>query len=116
MSETGHNPVQFKRAAGLRLELSGFRTSPMHESHDANVRRLRTLRAEIDTASAMMSLVKYTREPELIRKYKEVALRSFLSALDLVAISTLTPEEDQEIWEQLAPIRQWLEAEHSLGM
>jgi hypothetical protein len=63
----------------------------------------------------MMSLVKYTREPELIRKYKEVAVRSFKSALDLIAISTLTPKEEDAVWDKLGPIRQWLEGGRLVG-
>jgi hypothetical protein len=83
----------------------------MPQSSDPNARRVSILRAELDSANAMISLVKYTREPELIRKYKEVALRSYLSAMDLVAITTLSPKDEEEIWDQSSAIRQWLDVE-----
>jgi hypothetical protein len=83
--------------------------------HDPNTRRIMTLSAEIDSAAAMMALVRYATDPELIRRYKEVAMRSYQSALDLIVVTSLTPKEEHEIWDRLAPIRQWLEAERLLG-
>jgi hypothetical protein len=83
----------------------------MPELHEANEGRVRALHVEIETATTMTSLVKYTREPELIRKYKEVAVRSYLSALDLVVGSVLLPKEENGVWDRLAPIREWLERE-----
>lgn len=86
----------------------------MSELDVANERRVRTLHAEIETAAVMMALVKYTREPDLVRKYKDVAVRSYLSALDLVVISTFLPTEKDEVCDELAPIRRWLEQERLL--
>jgi hypothetical protein len=83
----------------------------MPEFSDAKVPRLRVIGAEVDTAAAMMALVKYTREPHLIRSYKDVALRSYLSAVDLIAITALSPNEEQDVWTRVGPIGQWLEAE-----
>jgi hypothetical protein len=81
----------------------------MVESHDANARHVRAIIAEVDTAAAMMSLVKYTREADLIRRYKDVALRSYQSAMDLIAITSLSSKDEHDVWDRLAPIRQWLE-------
>lgn len=83
----------------------------MAEISDAKDGHLRTIGAEVDTAAAMMALVKYTREPDLIRRYKDVALRSYMSAVDLIGITALSPSEEHDVWNRVAPIRQWLEAE-----
>jgi hypothetical protein len=74
-------------------------------SYDPNRHRVMILASEVDSAAAMMALVKYT---DLIRRYKEVAIRSYRSAIDLIAVTSLTPQEEQEIWGRLTPIRQWL--------
>jgi len=67
--------------------------------------------AEVDTAAAMMALAKYTREPDLIRRYKDVAVRSYQSSMDLIVITSLRSEEERYVWDQLDQIRRWLEAE-----
>jgi hypothetical protein len=76
---------------------------------DPNARRVMILSSEVDSAAAMMALVKYATDADLIRRYKEVALRSYRSAIDLIVITSLTSTEDQEIWDRLNPVRQWLE-------
>jgi uncharacterized protein with beta-barrel porin domain len=88
--------------------------SPMPTNDEANARRVRTLSAEIDSAAAMMALAKLSSDDSLVRRYKEAALRSYLSALDLFATTTLTPKEEHELWDRIAPIRQWLEMHGAL--
>jgi len=73
--------------------------------------RARRLSAEIDTAAAMMALMKTSRESDLIRNYQKIALRSYKSAMDLLAVTTLSPKAEQELLGRLAPIKGWLEAE-----
>jgi hypothetical protein len=87
----------------------------MPESEKENERRVRSLRAEIDTAAAMMLLARYAHEPILVLKYQQVAVHSFLAAMDLLVIGVLQPGQENAAWDQLAPIRQWLERERLIN-
>jgi len=80
------------------------------EVSDPNARRALILSAEIDTAAAMIGLVRYSRDPHFIRNYMEIALRPYNSATDLLAIATLSPKVEQELRARLAPIKGWREA------
>jgi len=77
-------------------------------SHDPNRHRVMILSSEVDSAAAMMAL-------GMIRRYKEVAIRSYRPVIDLIAVTSLTPQEEQEIWGRLTPIQQWLGSEGLLG-
>jgi hypothetical protein len=99
----------FDKIMAAQLGLDSVRHMPPQD--DANARRVHILFAEIDTAAAMIVLVKYAREPQVIRRYKEVALQSYRSVLEQFTKTTMDPKQEADLWDRLAPIRQYLEAE-----
>jgi len=72
---------------------------------------VRTLLAELDTAGAMVTLVRYSGPAEVVGKYREFALRSYHSAMSLIAKRALASHHEKEVRGRLEPIRHWLEAE-----
>ena len=67
------------------------------------------LLAEIDSGEAMMALVKISRDPKEVRQYKENALQSYTACMRLVLGTSMSHQQDQEVWNRLAPIRHCLE-------
>jgi hypothetical protein len=82
----------------------------MPSNDDAkNASRLRMLLAEIDSAEAMMALAKTSREPTAVHQYKENALETYQACMRLILGTSMSPQQDQEVWNRLAPIRHCLE-------
>jgi hypothetical protein len=75
-----------------------------------NVSRCRTLAAEVDTAAAMMALAKISSDGETVRRNRANALRSYKAAMDLFLLTRMSYAQEQEMWDRIAPIREWLEA------
>jgi hypothetical protein len=82
----------------------------MSSSEDAkNANRLRTLQAEIDCAAAMMALARLSRDPNDVRRYQESGVKSYLTALSLIVGTSMSEQRERAAWNDLAPIRNWLE-------
>jgi hypothetical protein len=75
-----------------------------------HTRQWLTLVAELDTADAMIALMKYTRELEAIRRHQQEALKSYQAALDLVLLVSLSENQEQEVWGRLTLLRHWFES------
>jgi hypothetical protein len=87
-----------------------FLPTVMPSNDDAkNAGRLRMLLAEIDSGEAMMALVKTSRDPKAVRQYRENALQTYHACMRLILGISMSHQQDQEVWNRLAPIRHCLE-------
>jgi hypothetical protein len=82
-------------------------TCPPEPEH-GNTYRLRLL-AEVESATAMMSLVRLSKDAETIRSLKQDACQSYRAALSLFIPAGLNPDEERDLWNRLGGIRQWLD-------
>jgi hypothetical protein len=83
----------------------------MPSNDDAkNANRLRMLLAEIDSGEAMMALAKISGDPRAVRQYKERALQTYQACMRLILGTAMSHQQDQEVWNRLAPIRHCLES------
>ena len=68
------------------------------------------LLAEIDSGEAMMALAKTSRDPTAVRQYKDSTLQTYQACMHLILGTSISHQQDQEVWNRLAPIGHWLEA------
>jgi hypothetical protein len=95
--------IYFAQIKGL-LPLCG-------RSPDAsNASRLRMLLTEIDSAASKMALAKISRDPKTVQQCKEHALQTYQTGMHRILDTSMSDQEEQEVWNRLAPIGHWLEA------
>lgn len=70
---------------------------------------LTMLRAEIDSAEGMLAMAKVVRDPTTLLQYKESTLQTYDRCLYLIMGTSMSHQEEREVWDRLAPIRGWLE-------
>jgi hypothetical protein len=93
-----------------RADRSSFYVSSMPSNDNAdNAGRLHMLLVEIDSAATMMAVAKISRDPQIVGQCREHALQTFLTGMDLILDTPMSNEQEQEVWDRLAPIQQWLE-------
>jgi hypothetical protein len=67
------------------------------------------LLAEIDSAEAMLAMVKRVQDSTVLREYRQSALQTYEGCLQLILRISMTHQEELAVWNRLAPIRRWLE-------
>jgi hypothetical protein len=77
---------------------------------EKNADRVRMLLAEIDSAEAMMALAKISRDPKAAGQYQEASLQTYQACMQRVLGISMSHQQEQEVWDRLAPLRYWLEA------
>jgi len=83
----------------------------MPSNDDAsNANRLRMLLAEIDSAASKMALAKISRDPKTVQQCKEYVLQTYQTGMHRILDTSLSDQEEQEVWNRLPPIGHWLEA------
>jgi glucokinase len=77
-----------------------------------NTRRRPTLLAEIDTAEAMLALVKACREaPQERREYQTNAFKIYQTCLVRILPIAMSASQEYEMWNRLAALRHRLESD-----
>ena len=70
---------------------------------------LHRLLAEIDSVEAKMAVGMVVREPQIGRELKDSALQTYQACMQLILSTSMSHQQEREVWDRLAPIRQWLE-------